>query len=142
MNELDFYIITAERLVLAAFLGGIIGYEREKTHHDAGLRTHMLVCMGACLMVLISLYIKNVHAIGIPHDPSRIAAGVITGVGFLGAGAIMKDQGRTHGLTTAATIWISAALGLAVGVGFTIGALFSVIITLVTLTVLRFFKAS
>ena len=99
------------RILLAAALGGIIGYQREKAHRPAGLRTHMLISTGAALFTVIS-------AFGFPAaDPSRIAAGIVTGVGFLGAGTILHRTRVVEGLTTAASIWAIAAIGMAAGAG-------------------------
>lgn len=104
------------RLLLAAALGGVIGYQRERAGKAAGLRTHMLICVGAALFTLASLY-----GFGGSTDPSRVAAGIVTGIGFLGAGAILhrehQRQGIVEGLTTAASIWVIAGIGLTVGVG-------------------------
>jgi putative Mg2+ transporter-C (MgtC) family protein len=97
-------------LILAVLLGGIIGIEREITHKPAGLRTHMLVCMGSCLFTIISVHEFNV-------DPARLAAGIVTGIGFIGAGAIIAERERVVGITTAASLWVTAAIGLTVGVG-------------------------
>jgi len=97
-------------LILAVLLGGIIGIEREITHKPAGLRTHMLVSMGSCLFTIISVHKFNV-------DPARLAAGIVTGIGFIGAGAIIAERERVVGITTAASLWVTAAIGLTVGVG-------------------------
>ena len=110
---------TIIRLTLAFVLGGVIGLEREKKGVSAGLRTHILVTVGATLVMLTSLYLYNIYQKeGCVIDPGRIAAGVVTGVGFLGAGAIIRSKDGIHGLTTAASIWVSAAIGLAVGCGY------------------------
>ena len=101
------------RLLLAAGLGAAIGYQREKAGKPAGLRTHILICIGAALFTIASLY-----GFGVGADPSRIAAGIVAGIGFLGAGAIIRrGEGIVEGLTTAATIWAVAAIGLAAGAG-------------------------
>ena len=99
------------RLLLAAALGGLIGWQREKAHKPAGLRTHMLISIGAALFTIVSI---NGFIGG---NPSQVAAGVVSGVGFLGAGAIMHRTRTVEGLTTAASIWAVAAVGLAVGAG-------------------------
>lgn len=99
------------RLVLAAVLGGLIGYQREKLHKPAGIRTHMLVSLGSALFTIVSTT-AFVNA-----DPSRIAAGIVTGIGFLGAGTIFRAKDHVTGLTTAASLWAVAGIGLAVGVG-------------------------
>ena len=110
---------TIIRLTLAFILGGVIGLEREKKGGSAGLRTHILVTVGAALVMLTSLYLYGIYQKeGCTIDPGRIAAGVITGIGFLGAGAIIRSKDGIHGLTTAASIWVSAAIGLAVGCGY------------------------
>ena len=98
------------RLVLALLASAIVGYEREKTKHPAGLRTHMLVCVGATLITLISIKM-------FPDDHTKLTAGIVTGIGFLGAGTIFKDKNNVRGLTTAASIWAVAGLGMALGEG-------------------------
>ena len=100
------------RLVIAAFLGAVIGYERARAKKPAGIRTHLMVCMGAALFTVISIWGFAGSA-----DPSRIAAGVVVGVGFLGAGTILRQEWGVAGLTTAATIWAVAAIGVAIGTG-------------------------
>jgi len=106
------------RLLLAAALGAIIGYQRERAGKQAGLRTHILISTGAALISLISIY-----GFGDASDPARVAAGVVVGVGFLGAGVILHRQGGiVAGLTTAATIWVVAGIGLAAGTGLYIVA--------------------
>jgi len=110
---------TIIRLSLAFILGGVIGLEREKKGVSAGLRTHILVTVGSALVMLTSLYIYGIYQReGGTIDPGRIAAGVITGIGFLGAGTIIRSKEGIRGLTTAASIWVSAAIGLAVGCGY------------------------
>jgi putative Mg2+ transporter-C (MgtC) family protein len=105
------------KLALAVFLGGIIGFEREINGKPAGLRTNILICLGATLLMDLSTRIGLIdgHRIG---DPARIAAQVVSGVGFLGAGTIMHSQGMVTGLTSAATIWVVAAIGMTVGAGY------------------------
>jgi putative Mg2+ transporter-C (MgtC) family protein len=105
------------KLSIAVFLGGIIGFERELSGKPAGLRTNILICLGAALLMDISTRIGIVDGRRI-GDPARIAAQVVTGVGFLGAGTIMQGQGVVTGLTSAATIWVVAAIGLTIGGGF------------------------
>lgn len=116
------------RILLAAVLGAIIGYQREKAHRPAGLRTHILISTGAALFTVIS-------GLGFPTaDPSRIAAGIVTGIGFLGAGTILHRTRVVEGLTTAASIWVIAAIGMAAGVGlYIISAATTVIVFLVLL---------
>ncbi|MBL7130603.1 MAG: MgtC/SapB family protein [Candidatus Omnitrophica bacterium] len=125
------------KIVLSALFGGIIGIERELHRHEAGLRTHILVCMGSTLIMLTSLYVFDIYKeIGVV-DPSRIAAGVITGIGFIGAGAIIRYGTAIRGLTTAASLWITSAVGLAVGCGFYLGAILVTFGTFIVLLVLR-----
>lgn len=128
MNEADFLL----RLFLAIIFGGVIGWERQKGHKPAGLRTHMLVCLGSCLFTLIS-FMANAYTQSAAFDPSRIAAGVVTGIGFLGAGAIIQSQRGVIGLTTAASIWMVAAVGMAVGYGLFILGGGSAILSLIIL---------
>lgn len=125
----DQWVMTL-RILLAVVLGGAIGFQRERAGKPAGLRTHMLICVGSTLFTLSSIYGFNGLA-----APSRVAAGVVTGVGFIGAGSIIlrSAEGYVAGLTTAATIWVVAGIGLAVGAGLYLA---SVITTAVTLIVL------
>ena len=117
------------RLLLAAALGAVIGYQRERAGKPAGLRTHVLICVGAALFTVASLY-----GFGAGADPARVAAGIVAGIGFLGAGAIMRTgEGIVAGLTTAATIWVVAAIGLAVGAGLYLASAVATALTLVVL---------
>ncbi|MGI4815576.1 MAG: MgtC/SapB family protein [Janthinobacterium lividum] len=123
------------RLVLAAVLGSVIGFERERLAWAAGLRTHMLVCVGSALFMLVSAFGFG-DVLGTPHvvlDPSRVAAQVVSGVGFLGAGSILLRGEIVRGLTTAASLWSVAAVGLAVGGGLYTAAIAAVVIVLVIL---------
>jgi putative Mg2+ transporter-C (MgtC) family protein len=100
------------RLVLAVLLGLLVGYEREQARKEAGLRTHGMVSLGSALFAIISI-----HGFGYLGDPARVAAQVVSGIGFLGAGAIIQQRAQVRGLTTAASLWATAAIGLAAGVG-------------------------
>lgn len=121
------------RLVLACVFGGIIGYERQSRRKSAGLRTNVLVCLGACLIMVLSQDIYQ-HVEGKTNaDPARLAAQVVSGIGFLGAGAIMKEGLTVTGLTTAACLWVVAGVGLAVGGGFYSGAFITTALVFVTL---------
>jgi putative Mg2+ transporter-C (MgtC) family protein len=120
------------RLLLAALLGGAIGAERELNDQAAGLRTHMLLTIGACLFTLVSAY-----GFGAPTDPSRLAAQVVTGIGFLGGGAIVRHGLTVKGLTTAASIWATASVGVAVGAGQYVLAVGGAVLVSVTLLGLR-----
>ena len=119
----EFNIWTALiRLTLAFILAGMVGFEREKKGHAAGLRTHILVCMGAALTTLTGIFCAE--TLGLGSDPMRIGAQVISGIGFIGAGTIMVTRGtHVRGLTTAAGLWSTAAIGLALGAGFYEGAI-------------------
>jgi len=117
-------------LFIAFLLGGAIGWLREKEGKSAGLRTHILVCVGSALFTLISANIFFAASVG---DPARIAAGVVTGIGFLGAGAIVQGKNFNRGITTAASIWVTAAIGIASGIGFYVGAVAATIIAVITL---------
>jgi putative Mg2+ transporter-C (MgtC) family protein len=118
------------RILLAAALGAVIGWQREKAHKPAGLRTHILISMGAALFTIISISTSVFPT----ADPSRIAAGIVTGVGFLGAGTILHHTRFIEGLTTAASIWIIAAVGTAAGAGlYVISAIATLIVFVVLL---------
>ena len=126
------------RLFLAAALGGIIGFEREKHNRGmAGFRTHILVSIGSSLIMLVSIYIFEIYAGKAPVDPARIAAGVVTGIGFLGAGTIIRSGESVKGLTTAASLWTVSGIGLAVGCGFYIAACATAVIAFAALYFLR-----
>jgi len=122
------------RLLLAAALGAIIGFQRERAHKAAGLRTHALIALGAALFTIVSVY-------GFPGsaDVSRVAAGVVTGIGFIGAGVIFRGMGKDHvvGLTTAASVWVTAAVGLAAGAGMYIIAAVTAVLVLLVLLIPR-----
>ena len=116
------------RLAISIIIGGVIGIERELEHKPAGLRTIILVCLGSTIFMLIGLELGT--------ETGRIAAGVVTGVGFLGAGAIIRARGEVYGLTTAATIWLASGLGLAIGVGNYLLAIIASVFVLVVLRIL------
>jgi len=128
------------RLIIAAFLGGVVGLERQQRHKAAGLRTHILVCLGSCLVMVIS-YKLYAGVQGLTNaDPARLAAQVVSGIGFLGAGTIMKEGLTIKGLTTAASLWVVAAIGLAVGAGYYIGAVATAVLSVLALTYLPRFE--
>ncbi len=128
------------KLVLAGLFGGIVGYEREVHEHPAGLRTHILVCLGSTLITMVSV------SFGPPHsDPSRIAAQIVSGIGFLGAGTILRQGSIVRGLTTAASLWTVSGIGIAVGVGgpngiFYVLAAAATLIVFLTLSIMRGFE--
>lgn len=128
------------RLLLGSLLGGIIGFERQTHGRPAGFRTHLLVCVGSVLIMTVSEYyhfLSHNDPSYIRIDPARLAAGAITGVGFLGAGVIIKTGVSVQGLTTAACLWIVSAIGLAIGSGLYVAAITSFIITFFSLWLLR-----
>ena len=134
------------RLVVAAGLGGAIGLERELRDHEAGFRTHLLVALGACVFTLVSAYAWTDWTFsareGVVFDPTRIAAQIVTGIGFLGAGAIIVRGINVRGLTTAATLWVVAAIGMAAGAGFYSAALIGTGIVLVGLGPIRWLEGA
>ncbi|HEY7346469.1 MAG TPA: MgtC/SapB family protein [Gaiella sp.] len=140
MPELSTWEAVA-RLALAVLLGGAIGFERELREHEAGLRTHMLVSLGSALFTLVSIYAWADQTLsprgGLSVDPTRIAAQVVSGVGFLGAGTIIVRGLSVKGLTTAASLWVVAAVGMAAGAGFYVGAVGATVIGLLSLSPLR-----
>ena len=119
------------RLVISISLGALVGLEREMSHKSAGLRTHMIVSLGACLFTLISIYTFEM-------DSARVAAAIVTGIGFIGAGSIIASRGHLQGITTAASLWVVAAIGLAVGVG---SYLLAVVAAVLVFLVLQLGKA-
>jgi putative Mg2+ transporter-C (MgtC) family protein len=139
---LSFDLITLGKLLLAAILGAIIGLEREIHGRPAGFRTHLLVSLGACLYVITSIHFYTVYGnfsgtqpVGV--DPGRVAAQVVTGIGFLGAGAIIREKYSVRGLTTAACLWIAAAIGIACGVGLFGISIVVTILSLLSLLLLK-----
>lgn len=137
-TELDIFV----KLLLAALAGGLVGFEREKHGRPAGLRTNLLVSLGSCVMMIVSeTFFFKYAAYGAEStlrlDPGRVAAQIVTGVGFLGAGVILKEGASVRGLTTAASLWAVAGLGMAFGMGFyTLGAL-ATILVLISLSLLK-----
>ena len=126
---------TILRTLLSMFIGGLIGWERENTHRPAGLRTHMLVSVGACVVMQLGAYNSTHIAAQFNIDPSRLGAQVISGIGFLGAGTIIKEGTTIKGLTTAASLWVVACVGLTIGAGAYILAIVGSLSVLITLTV-------
>lgn len=126
------------KILLAAMLGGIIGLERELAHKEAGLRTNILIAIGSALITLLS---AKIAAQAPGADPARLTAQIVSGIGFLGAGAIIQARFAVHGLTTAATIWTVAAIGIAVGSGFYLLAFLVTLLVVVVLTAFRFLQS-
>ncbi|GAA0744034.1 MgtC/SapB family protein [Clostridium oceanicum] len=143
MNEKQVII----RLILCVLIGGLIGYEREARNRPAGFRTHILVCIGACISVMIQQYCTS-EAIALAilnpgikevlkTDVTRISAQVITGIGFLGAGTIIRDKGSVKGLTTAASIWVVACIGMTIGLGYYFLSIVAFIMVIIVLLILK-----
>jgi putative Mg2+ transporter-C (MgtC) family protein len=130
MSEIDF----VTRLCLAFAAGGIIGMERSSRRQVAGLRTHILISLGACCLMLLSIWLPQQIGSG---DPGRIAAQVVSGIGFLGAGAIIRLGNTIRGLTTAASLWLTAAIGLSIGAGMFIVAITAEVLAIITLMLLN-----
>ncbi len=124
------------RLVLAVVLGGAIGWEREASSKPAGLRTNILICVGAALFTDMSIRFGGIAIEGAVRDPARIAAQIVTGIGFLGAGTIIQARGTVTGLTTAATLWVVAGIGMSVGSGSYLEAVGATVLVLVVLVLL------
>ncbi|WP_413371889.1 MgtC/SapB family protein [Paenibacillus taichungensis] len=127
------------RVGVSLLVGGIIGLEREHGQHHAGFRTHILVCLGSTLITLISIYGFSQFAgeLNVRMDPARLTAQIISGIGFLGAGTILRNGNRISGLTTAASLWVVAAMGIGVGAGFYYGTLLTFVSVLISLFVLQ-----
>jgi len=137
------------RLMLSLFLGFALGLERELTNKYAGLRTHLLVCLGACVFTILSIYGFPTFAVGDNVDPqqatgvrdtARIAAQIVTGIGFIGAGTVLRNGPMVFGLTTAATLWVAASIGMACGTGLYDVAVISTILSVAVLTIIRVFE--
>lgn len=126
------------RLLLAALLGGVLGFEREIRQKSAGLRTNILIAIGSALFTLMSYELAEASG----ADPSRVAAQIVTGIGFLGAGAIMRTRSGVQGLTTAATVWVNAAVGVAAGGGEYHLAFIATAVTLIVLLVMQPIEAA
>ncbi len=127
LHDLNTFILL--RLVLAAFLGGLIGLERQLRRKPAGIRTNMLICFGAALFTIISYEMAGT----VGGDHTRIAAQIIPGIGFIGAGVVIRDRGAVLGITSAATIFVMASIGMAVGAGMLATAIFATLMVLVAL---------
>ena len=135
LSSNTFDLADAFRVTLAIILGGIIGLEREWRGRDAGLRTNILIALGSCLFTILS--IEGFPLQGASQDTGRVAAQIVSGIGFLGAGAMFQTSNRTKGMTTAATIWVVAAIGMAVGVGEILLAIYTTVVATIVLRFLR-----
>jgi putative Mg2+ transporter-C (MgtC) family protein len=144
MHGIDFELLTITRILVAVAMGSAIGLERELTNKFAGLRTHILVCLGSCIFTILSIYAfptavnsTNPQAFG---DPARIAAQVLTGIGFIGGGTVLRHGSSVYGLTTAATLWMSASIGMACGAGMLDIAIISTLVSVAVLVFVRIFE--
>ena len=141
LNSTEVNITTSTvRLFISFILGAIVGIERQNRRQAAGLRTFSLICLGSTAAMLISIWIPQIYPNFLNGDPGRIAAQVLTGIGFLGAGAIIQSHGSIHGLTTAACIWVVAVIGLAVGAGMYVPAIITTFLTVSVLISLERFE--
>ena len=142
-SELSWWIDSSIlfRLILAVLLGGVVGMEREMHGRPAGFRTHIVVCLGAAMMIIGSEYYQNHMHPETVFDPNRMAAGIITGIGFLGAGAIMREENVVRGLTTAGCIWFVAGLGIVIGKGLFPLALWGTLLVFVMLVFFRYVES-
>ena len=122
------------KILLATALGGFIGFERERHNRWAGLRTHVLVCMGSCLIMVTSIEMALLYGHQFNVDPGRLAAQVVSGIGFLGAGTILHSSSRIRGLTTAATLWTTAGIGLTTGLGLYLPAIATTVLAYIVLS--------
>ena len=144
MQGLEFYGLIFTRMIASIVFGFGIGLERELTNKYAGLRTNMLVCLGSCIFTILSIYafpmaVDNTdpQAFG---DPARIAAQILTGIGFIGGGTVLRHGSSVHGLTTAATLWVAAAIGMACGAGMLQIALIATLFSITVLVLIRAFE--
>jgi len=136
-DDVRFTVDAIVKIGLAALLSGIIGYEREHSHRPAGFRTHILVSVGSALVMLTSVYIAKDQ--GLTTDVTRMSAQVLSGIGFLGAGTILREGFSVKGLTTAASLWAVSCIGIAVGSGFIVGGLVATLVIYLTLNSLKRF---
>ena len=140
MHNLSFELLLLTRIFAASVLGSAIGLERELTNKYAGLRTHILVCLGSCIFTILSIYAFPASVSGSHGDPARIAAQILTGIGFIGGGTVLRHGSSVHGLTTAATLWVAAAIGMACGTGMIDVALMTTLFSVFVLVLIRLFE--
>lgn len=136
----SFHLLILVRLTAAILFGFGLGLERELTNKYAGLRTHILVCLGACVFTILSIYAFPAAVYGSHGDPARISAQIITGIGFIGGGTVLRHGSSVHGLTTAATLWIAAAIGMTCGVGMLVFGLITTLLSICILVIIRVFE--
>lgn len=144
MHNLSFEMLILTRVIAACLLGFAIGLEREITNKHAGLRTHILVCLGSCIFTILSIYAFPM-AVDQSHpqaygDPARIAAQILTGIGFIGGGTVLRHGSSVYGLTTAATLWVSASIGMACGSGMVDVGFITTLFSVGVLVLIRLFE--
>lgn len=142
MHNLAFHLIVLERIMASVLFGFGLGLERELTNKHAGLRTHILVCMGSCVFTVLSISAFPAAVYGSHGDPARIAAQVLTGIGFIGGGTVLRHGSSVYGLTTAATLWVAAAIGMACGAGSMGIALLATLLSVGVLVFIRIFETN
>lgn len=142
MVNLSFNMIVLLRMLAALVFGFGIGLEREITNKNAGLRTHILVCLGSCIFTILSIFAFPAVVAGSHGDPARISAQILTGIGFIGGGTVLRNGNSVSGLTTAATLWISAAIGMACGTGSIDLALAATVLSVGVLVLIRLFETN
>jgi len=140
LHDLNFQMVVFTRIIAAVLFGFGLGLERELTNKYAGLRTHILVCLGACIFTILSIYAFPT-AVALSHgDPARIAAQIITGIGFIGGGTVLRHGSSVYGLTTAATLWVAASIGMACGSGLIEVGLLTTLVSVGVLVLIRSFE--
>lgn len=140
MFDLNFHFLVLIRILAAILFGFGIGLERELTNKYAGLRTHILVCLGSCIFTILSIYAFPAAVYGSHGDPARISAQILTGIGFIGGGTVLRHGSAVYGLTTAATLWVAASIGMACGAGMLSIGLLATVFSIVVLVLIRLFE--
>lgn len=140
MLDLNFHLLILTRIISAILLGFGIGLERELTNKYAGLRTHILVCLGSCVFTILSIYAFPSAVYGSHGDPARISAQILTGIGFIGGGTVLRHGSSVYGLTTAATLWVAASVGMACGAGLLDVAFWATLFSVIVLVLVRLFE--
>jgi len=135
-----FHFLVLTRIAAALFFGFSLGLERELTNKYAGLRTHILVCLGSCVFTILSIYAFPAAVYGSHGDPARISAQILTGIGFIGGGTVLRHGSSVYGLTTAATLWVAASIGMACGTGMLGVALITTLLSVGVLVLIRIFE--
>jgi len=140
MHDLNFHLLVLTRITAAIVFGFGIGLERELTNKYAGLRTHILVCLGSCVFTILSIYAFPTAVGGSHGDPARISAQILTGIGFIGGGTVLRHGSSVYGLTTAATLWVAASIGMASGAGMLDIAFIATLSSVGVLVLIRLFE--